>query len=151
MNHCTSAPGYKRLFSGVPSDFRCRPENRPSCPNVRFPSNCVSFRSENGPSAEGPFSSPFDPLRKFDTPSQNVRIRTPRRSLEGPNLLERIPVAARRTLGLAAPTAAYTVLGRGESGPQMSTELWATCARKYHMLCFFLKTTKSCCISLKKP
>ncbi len=58
-----SANGYKRLFSGVPSDFRCRPENRPSCPNVRFLPNCVSFRSENGPGAEGPFSSVFDPKR----------------------------------------------------------------------------------------
>ncbi len=32
-----SAYGYERLFSGVPSDFRCRPESRPSCPNVRIP------------------------------------------------------------------------------------------------------------------
>ncbi len=60
-----SASGYKRLFSGAPSDFRCRPENRPSCPNVRFPPNCVSFRSESGPGAEGPFSSAFDPKRTF--------------------------------------------------------------------------------------
>ncbi len=55
--------GYERLFSGVPSDFRCRPESRPSCPNVRFPPSCVSFRSESGPGAEGPFSSAFDPER----------------------------------------------------------------------------------------
>ena len=31
-----SVNGYKRLFSGVPSDFRCRSESRPSCPNVRI-------------------------------------------------------------------------------------------------------------------
>ncbi len=30
--------GYGTLptFSGVPSDFRCRPESRPSCPNLRI-------------------------------------------------------------------------------------------------------------------
>ena len=50
--------------------FRCRPESRPSCPNVRFPPNYVSFRSESGPGAEGPFSSAFDPFRTSVTEEQ---------------------------------------------------------------------------------
>ncbi len=38
--------------------------------------------------------SASDPKRKFDTPSQNVRIRTPRRSLEGQSLLAGIEASA---------------------------------------------------------
>ncbi len=45
------------------------------------------------------FLHSLDPKRKFDTPSQNVRIRNPRRSLEGPNLLGHMP----RISGVSTP------------------------------------------------
>ncbi len=53
-------PASKRLRSGVPSNFHCRPENGPSCPNVRFSVDCFRFTPESGPGAEGPFSSAFE-------------------------------------------------------------------------------------------
>ncbi len=149
---CMSAPGYSRLFSGAPSDFRCRPESRHSCPNVRFPPNFVSFRSENGLGAEGPFSSVFDPKPKFDTPSQNNRIRTPRRSLEGPNLLERISRCSPPNVG---PSGAYGgVHGFGERGigaSNVDRTVGNMCTEIPNAVSFFSKTTKSCCISLKNP
>ena len=64
-----SAYGYKRLFSGVPADFRCQPESRPSCHNVRFSFDCFCFTPESGPGAEGPFWSAVDPYRKFTIPA----------------------------------------------------------------------------------
>ncbi len=48
----------------------------------------VRFTPESGPFSSLAFMSAYDPKRKFDTPSQNNRIRTPRRSLEGPSLLD---------------------------------------------------------------
>ncbi len=56
-----SACGYKRLFSGVASDFRCRPESRPPCLSVRLSFDCFCFTPESGPGAEGPFSLAVDP------------------------------------------------------------------------------------------
>jgi hypothetical protein len=44
-----------------PVNFRCRPEGRPSYPNVRSSVDCFRFTPESGPGAEGPFSSTHDP------------------------------------------------------------------------------------------
>ncbi len=60
-----SALGYKRLFSGAPSDFRCRPESRPSWGDVRFPAGNVSFTPESRPGVGGRFSSAVDPKRSY--------------------------------------------------------------------------------------
>ena len=58
-----SANGYKRLFSGVPSDFRCWPESRPSWANVRFPTDFVRLTPRSRPTRRCPRSSAFDPKR----------------------------------------------------------------------------------------
>ena len=51
----------------VRSNFRCRPESRPSCPNVRISVDCFRFAPESRPGAEGPFSSPNDPFQELMT------------------------------------------------------------------------------------
>jgi hypothetical protein len=56
-----SISDYKRVFSGVPSDFRCRPESRPSWGNVRFPAVNVSFTLESGLGAPRVSTAAFDP------------------------------------------------------------------------------------------
>ena len=65
MGENMSACGYKRLFSAVPADFRCRPESRPPCPNVRFAPDFACFTPESGPGAESPFSSAVDTYQTF--------------------------------------------------------------------------------------
>ncbi len=66
-----------RLFSGVPADFRCQPESRPSCPNVRFSVDCSCFTPESEPGAEGPFWSAVDPYRKFTIPAAAAYFNSP--------------------------------------------------------------------------
>ncbi len=89
-----SAYGYKRTFTHTVIYVRFTPESR-------HRDGCR-------------FTSANDPKRKFDTPSQNNRIRTPRRSLEGPNLLERMSRCSPRNAG---PSSAYGgAHGFGERG-----------------------------------
>ena len=110
--------GYERLFSGVPSDFRCRLESRPPCPNVRFPPNCVSFRSESGPGAEGPFSSAFDPLRTL-TAVESAAVRK-RRSVfaQQPSMYRKPSVfrTSRKTRSVPAHEQEVAVVVAGPQG-----------------------------------
>ncbi len=62
--------GQKRLFSGVASGFRCRPESRRSRPDVRFLADDFSFTLESGLGAESMSSSVVDPKETSALPLQ---------------------------------------------------------------------------------
>ena len=77
-----SVHGYNRLFSGVPSDFRCSPDSRHLEGNVRFSTGYVGFTPESGPIRCVLFESGCDPtghqrradcLRWTTNGAQNIR------------------------------------------------------------------------------
>ncbi len=58
--------GQKRLFSGVASGFRCRPESRRSRPEVRFHADYVSLTPDSGRSRDHGWTSAAEPTAEVE-------------------------------------------------------------------------------------
>ena len=72
-----SVYGYERKFSGVPADFRCWPESRPSWANVRFPADFVRFTSRSRLSWWCRLRSVPDPQETIEPQACNVSLGEP--------------------------------------------------------------------------
>ena len=64
-----TAHGTQWPFSGVPSDFRCRPENRPSCPNVPVFGRLLPLHL-----GERRFAYPISEHEELQDPSTNAKL-----------------------------------------------------------------------------